>query len=79
MDCHCEISFCALPSWLSVGEFTEKDLCWDCAHGWEVPESARGPVEYFNYYLYILKLALAICRNTNSQIVLVMLLWPIMV
>ena len=40
----------------TVGEFSEKPLCWDCVHGWDVPESAHGPVEYRDYYLYILKL-----------------------
>ena len=39
-----------------VGEFSEDDLCWNCVRGEEVPEYAHGPVEYFNYYLYILKL-----------------------
>ena len=39
-----------------VGEFSEDDLCWNCVHGEELEECAHGPVEYFDYWLYILKL-----------------------
>lgn len=39
-----------------VGELSDEDLCPDCVQGREITVCAHGPVEYNDYYLYILKL-----------------------